>query len=76
MTSEPVQPQCFWSMKAPMPSMSAAGLERVKVTHTKFRSLRAVNSLSSTITISGKPRISSLLSKDRQNEAISAPPSR
>ena len=29
----------------------------MNVTQRKFRSLRAVNSLSSTITISGKPRI-------------------
>ena len=30
------QPQCFLSMKAPMPSMSAAGLERVNVTQRKL----------------------------------------
>ena len=33
-----VQPQCFCSMNAPMPSMSAAGFERVNVTQRKFRS--------------------------------------
>ena len=59
MTSGPVQPQCFLSMNEPIPSMSAAGSERVKVTQRKFRSFCAVNSLSSTITISGKPRIGS-----------------
>ena len=37
-----------------MPWMSAAGLERVNVTHRKLFSVRAVNSLSSTSTISGK----------------------
>ena len=54
-------------MKPPMPSMSAAGLERVKVTQRKFRSFRAVNSLSSTITISGNARIGSSGPNDRQN---------
>ena len=73
-TSGPVQPQCFLSMKDPIPSMSAAGSERVNVTQRKFRSFRAVNSLSSTITMSGKPRIGSPVSKDRQNEAMSSGP--
>ncbi len=31
MTNGPVQPQCFLSMKDPIPSMSAAGSERVNV---------------------------------------------
>ncbi len=35
-TSEPRQPQCFCSVKAPMPSMSAAGLLRVNVTQRKL----------------------------------------
>ena len=35
MTRGPVQPQCFWWMNSPIPQMSAAGSERVKVTHKK-----------------------------------------
>jgi hypothetical protein len=46
--------QCLSLVKAPRPSMSDAGFERVKVTQRRFRSLRAANSLSSTITINGK----------------------
>ena len=53
MTSGPRQPQCFRSMNAPMPSMSAAGFDRVNVTQRKFPRLRAANSLSSTTTIRG-----------------------
>ena len=70
-TRRPVQPQCFLSMNDPIPSMSAAGFERVKVTQRKLRSFRAVNSLSSTITISGKPRMESSVSNDVQKRAIS-----
>ena len=35
-TSGPRQPQCLCSVKAPTPSMSAAGFERVKVTQRKL----------------------------------------
>ncbi len=66
MTRGPVQPQCLLWMNSPIPQMSAAGSERVKVTHKKFRSLRAVNSLSSTTTISGKRRIGSPPPKNRR----------
>ena len=54
-----------------MPSMSAAGFERVNATQRKFRSFRAVNSLSSTITTSGKPRIGSSGPKAWQKRATS-----
>ena len=37
----PAQPQCFWCVNAPMPSMSAAGFDRVNVTQRKlFSGLR------------------------------------
>ncbi len=53
MIREPVQPQCFSTTVAPMPSMSAAGLERVNVTHRKLLSEWAAKSLSLTSTMSG-----------------------
>ena len=65
-----MQPQCFWTMPAPMPSMSAAGFERVKVTQRKLFSVRAVNSASSTTTIRGKSRIGSSGPNDAQNAAM------
>ena len=58
-TSGPVQPQCLRSTNAPMPSMSAAGFERVNVTQSQLRSDRAANSLSSTSTTSGNASIGS-----------------
>ena len=36
MTSGPVQPQCFCSLKEPTPAMSAAGFARVKVVQRKL----------------------------------------
>src|SRR5262249_60330515 len=58
-------------MDAPMPLMSAAGLERVNVTHTKLFSDRAVKSLSSTRMTSGKELIASPGRYAEQNRARS-----
>ena len=44
-TNGPAHPQCFCSMKESIPSISAAGFERVNVTQRKFRSEPAVNAL-------------------------------
>src|SRR4051794_40629461 len=51
--------------------MSAAGFERVNVTHTKLFSVRAVKSLSSTSTMSGKALIGSAGANDAQNRSAS-----
>jgi hypothetical protein len=54
-------------MKLPMPEMSAAGLLRVNVTQRKLFNVRAVNSLSSTRTTSGKRFSESVGEKCLQN---------
>ena len=58
-TSAPSHPQCFCRVKAPTPSMSAAGSERVNVTQSRLFSVRAVNSLSSASITSGNVLIPS-----------------
>src|SRR5260370_1050109 len=73
-TSEPVQPQCFCWVNAPMPYTSAAGLERVNVTHRKLLSVRAVKALSSTSTISGKALIGSSGRNAAQKRSTSGEP--
>ena len=67
------QPQCFFSVNESMPSMSAAGSERMNVTQMKFRKLCATNSLSSTMTMSGNARIGWSFEIEPQNLAISPP---
>jgi len=54
-TMGPRQPQCFCSLNAYTPKISAAGLLRVNVTHRKLLSDAPQNFASSTSTINGKP---------------------
>ena len=71
-TSGPSQPQCFCRMHAPTPCTSAAGFDRVNVTHSQLLSVRAVKSLSSTSTTNGKTAGSSPGRNASQNRRTSA----